>query len=81
MQAQLAEYEKFYSHKHKSRVLDWDHALGTATITARFKEGEKELSLSLYQAVILLLFNNRNEIPFTELAVITGMGELWHFGA
>ncbi|KAF5335225.1 hypothetical protein D9758_014773 [Tetrapyrgos nigripes] len=75
MHTQLAKYEQFYKSKHGARVLDWDHALGTVTLTARFKEGEKELSLSLYQAVLLLLFNDRDEIPFTEIAEISGMDD------
>jgi len=75
MQRQIESYNSFYKRKHQSRVLDWDHALGTATLTARFKEGEKELSLSLYQAVVLLLFNDRDEIHFTEILVATGMGK------
>ncbi|KAK7469322.1 hypothetical protein VKT23_003803 [Stygiomarasmius scandens] len=75
MQRQIESYSSFYKRKHQSRVLDWDHALGTATLTAWFKEGEKELSLSLYQAVVLLLFNDRDEISFTEILVATGMDD------
>ncbi|THV00861.1 Cullin-domain-containing protein [Dendrothele bispora CBS 962.96] len=75
MQRQIESYASFYKRKHQSRLLDWDHALGTATLTAKFKEGEKELSLSLYQAVILLLFEDKDEIPFTEIAGMTAMDD------
>lgn len=41
---------------------------------ARFKGGEKELSVSLYQAVVLLLFNDQVEIGFNDLKTTTRMG-------
>lgn len=41
---------------------------------ARFKSGEKELSVSLYQAVVLLLFNDQVEIGFNDLKTTTRMG-------
>ncbi|KAI0665335.1 hypothetical protein C8Q78DRAFT_1065044 [Trametes maxima] len=53
-------------------MLDWDHALGTATLKARFKGGEKELSVSLYQAVILLLFNEDETIAYADIKAQTG---------
>jgi cullin-4 len=51
------------------------HALGTATLRARFPAGAKELSVSLYQAVILLLFNGADEVPFADIKTATRMGE------
>lgn len=36
--------------------------------------GEKELSVSLYQAIIFLLFNDTEEIAFGELKTLTRMG-------
>ncbi|KAI8983312.1 Cullin-domain-containing protein [Trametes punicea] len=67
MQEDLADYAEFYKKKHQGRKLDWDHALGTATLKARFKAGEKELSVSLYQAVILLLFNEEATISYADI--------------
>ncbi|KZT09051.1 Cullin-4B [Laetiporus sulphureus 93-53] len=67
MQDELNEYAAFYKHKHTGRKLDWDHALGTATLRAKFKNGEKELSVSLYQAIVLLLFNESAEIHFRDI--------------
>ena len=42
---------------------------------ARYKGGDKELSVSLYQAVILLLFNDQTEIGFNDIKTNTNMGE------
>jgi cullin-4 len=70
----LMEYEDFYKGRHKARKLDWFHSLGTATLAARFPKGEKELSVSLYQAIVLLLFNHDDVISYSELASHTGIG-------
>lgn len=75
MQEELRKYSTFYKTKHQGHKLDWDHALGIATLRARFKGGEKELSVSLYQAIILLLFNDSDELPFADIMTQTRMGE------
>ncbi|KIK67321.1 hypothetical protein GYMLUDRAFT_37412 [Collybiopsis luxurians FD-317 M1] len=72
MQKQLDTFSDYYKQKHKSRTLDWDHALGTMSLKTKFKPAgkpavEKELSVSLYQGVVLLMFQEKNEISFTEI--------------
>ncbi|KAK2464856.1 hypothetical protein APHAL10511_002932 [Amanita phalloides] len=67
MQADLTAFTTYYKARHAQHVLDWDHALGTASLIARFGLGTKELSVSLYQAVILLLFNETTDISFAEI--------------
>ncbi|PSS22629.1 hypothetical protein PHLCEN_2v3056 [Hermanssonia centrifuga] len=74
MQEDLRRYVLFYKTKHQGHKLDWDHSLGTASLRARFKAAEKELSVSLYQAVVLLLFNEGEQIPFAEIKSQTRMG-------
>ncbi|KAI0327296.1 Cullin-4B [Cubamyces sp. BRFM 1775] len=78
MQEDLADYTQFYKRKHQGRKLDWDHALGTATLRARFDAGEKELSVSLYQAVILMLFNEEATMSYADIKEQTRLddGEL-----
>lgn len=75
MQAELTAYAEYYKRDHKGHVLDWDHALGTATLKGRFKAGDKELSVSLYQAVVLLLFNESSELRYPEILEQTRMNE------
>ena len=70
----LERYSRFYQAKHKPRKLDWFHSLGTATLTARFAKGEKELSVSLYQATVLLLFNDMVKLGYREIKQQTSMG-------
>ncbi|TFK48041.1 Cullin-4B [Heliocybe sulcata] len=67
MQDQLNRFATFYKNKHQGRKLEWDHNLGTANLKAQFKAGPKDLSVSLHQAVILLHFNDVDEIPFIDI--------------
>ncbi|KAI0809184.1 Cullin [Irpex lacteus] len=78
MGEELQAFMEFYKRKHSGHKLDWDHSLGTANLRARFNGGEKELSVSLYQAIILLLFNEEEQKPFSEIKLLTQMedGEL-----
>jgi cullin 4 len=68
MEAALADYVTFYCERHAKRELSWAHYLGTATLTARFPRGNKELSVSLYQAAVLLLFSERGTWTTEEIA-------------
>ncbi|KAJ7456611.1 Cullin family-domain-containing protein [Mycena latifolia] len=67
MQAELQAFERFYKGKHTGRELKWQPSVATVTMIARFSAGKKELSVSLYQAAILLLFNEPSELSFTEI--------------
>ncbi|KAF8637776.1 hypothetical protein AX17_002585 [Amanita inopinata Kibby_2008] len=75
MQADLTAYGDYYKARHSGHVLDWDHALGTANLVARFKLATKEFSVSLYQAVILFLFNQVDEIAFLDIKAQAGMDD------
>lgn len=79
MQDQLTEYAAFYKGRHQGHKIEWDHALGTATLKARFIAGQKELSVSLHQCIVLLLFNDSAELSFTDIKEQTRMGELVSF--
>jgi cullin-4 len=75
MQADLNNYTIFYKIKHQGHKLVWDHSLGTATVKARFAAGPKDLTVSLYQAVVLLLFNEETEIGYRHILEETRMGK------
>ncbi len=75
MQDVLSNYMTFYKQKHDNRKLDFDHSLGTAQVHAQFKAGPKELTLSLYQAVIVLMFNDQDELSYAEIKENTGLSE------
>ncbi len=75
MQEELTNFANYYKTKHSGHALDWDHDLGTATLKARFIAGVKELSVSLYQAVVLLLFNDSVQLAFQDIQEQTRMGD------
>ena len=76
MLEQLSSFAAFYKKKHSNRVLNWDHALGNASIIGNFKGGKKELLVSLYQAIVLLQFNeNVGGIGYNEIKTATGIRE------
>jgi cullin-4 len=74
MQSELDGFAAFYKEKHQGHKIEWDHALGTVSLRARFAAGQKELSVSLYQAVVLFLFNDMEVIPFSDVKLHTGIG-------
>jgi cullin 4 len=74
MQKALEGYLAFYKSKHSNHKLDFDHSLGTATMTARFDSEKKELTVTLYQGVVLLLFNEESELSYERIKESTGMG-------
>jgi len=63
----LDTFKKFYDSMTQQRKLDWIHSLGTAIVTGRFAAGTKEISTNTYQACILLLFNNQEEMTFQDI--------------
>lgn len=52
----------------------WQNSLGHCTLKANFSLGKKELSVSLFQTVVLLLFNDSNKLSYKEIYQITGIG-------
>ncbi|KAI6022306.1 hypothetical protein PISMIDRAFT_18761 [Pisolithus microcarpus 441] len=75
MQSALAAYVEFYKSKHQGRKLDWDHSIGTATLKSRFASATKDLTVSLYQAVVLLLFDESVELGYKQILEATRMDE------
>ncbi|CAL1696829.1 unnamed protein product [Somion occarium] len=67
MQNELSKFTAFYKSKHQGHKLDWEHSLGTATLKGQFKNEAKELQVSLYQALVLLLFNEETELTFADI--------------
>lgn len=71
-------FETFYDSRTSGRKLFWAHSLGMCTLTARFKHGDKELMVSEFQAIVLLLFNDLGEnetISYASIAEQTGLEE------
>ncbi|XP_078415678.1 cullin-4A-like [Cetorhinus maximus] len=71
-------FKTFYLGKHSGRKLQWQPTLGHSVLKAEFKEGKKELQVSLFQTLVLLMFNEGNEFSMEEIKTATGIedGEL-----
>ncbi|CAH1716368.1 unnamed protein product [Chironomus riparius] len=77
MPPQLVEYQnvftKFYLAKHSGRKLQWQPTLGHCVLKARFDQGPKDLQVSLFQSLVLLLFNDCNEMSLEEILQATNI--------
>jgi len=52
------KFERHYKQKHTGRILNWKPALTHCIVKAQFKRGPKELIISAFQAIVLVLFND-----------------------
>lgn len=58
-------FKEFYSKHYSSyRQLAWQHSMSTALLRGCFPKGAKELSVSLLQGLVLLLFNDADELSY-----------------
>lgn len=72
----IEDFEKYYQLKHTGRKLDWKHALAHCQLKANFPLGKKELVVSSFQAIVLLLFNGVAEgehLTYEHLKAETGL--------
>uniref|UniRef100_G3PRL7 Cullin-4A n=1 Tax=Gasterosteus aculeatus aculeatus TaxID=481459 RepID=G3PRL7_GASAC len=68
-------FKLFYLGKHSGRKLQWQPTLGHAVLKAEFKEGKKELQVSLFQTLVLLMFNEGEEFSMDDIRAATGIEE------
>lgn len=52
------DFEQHYKTKYNGRKLTWKNALAHCQLRARFPKGNKEIVVSGFQAIVLLLFND-----------------------
>lgn len=72
----IDDFELHYKSKHTGRKLDWKHALAHCQMKATFGKGSKELVVSSFQAIVLLLFNGLGEnekLSYTHILSETGL--------
>lgn len=74
MSKALQEYQEYYLKSNNGRKLMWRHSLGHCQIKASFPKGDKELLVSLFQGIVLLLFNNdADALTYGEIKANTGL--------
>ena len=75
MSSVLDEYQAHYHKSHSGRKLMWRHTLGQCQIKAVFPKGDKELSVSLFQGIVLLLFNADQTLSYKDIQIRTGLDD------
>jgi cullin 4 len=68
-------FKNFYVEKYTGRALKWQNQLSQCTLKANFPLGKKELQVSLFQSVVLLLFNDEEKLTFKEIKENSGLNE------
>lgn len=68
-------FKKFYLGKHSGRKLQWQPTLGHCVLKAEFNNYaiRKELQVSLFQTLCLLLFNEHTEYSLQDIKAATGI--------
>ncbi|XP_075233766.1 cullin 4 [Lycorma delicatula] len=66
-------FNKFYLGKHNGRKLQWQPTLGHSVLKATFAQGNKELQVSLFQALVLLLFNDSENLLLEDIRSATNI--------
>jgi cullin 4 len=80
IQRAVDRFEAHYKSKHSGRKLDWNHSLAHCQLRASFPRGAKELVVSSFQAIVLLLFNDVKEgehVTYETLKEVTGLRECY----
>ncbi|WRT69963.1 uncharacterized protein IL334_006954 [Kwoniella shivajii] len=73
LQSSVDLFTTWYSTQHKNRQLSWRFQLATVTLTGRFSSGRYEVGVSLFQAVVMLLFNEEDTLDFKSIQSRTGI--------
>ncbi|KAK9334151.1 Cullin family-domain-containing protein [Lipomyces starkeyi] len=74
----LENFKTFYLTKQTGRRLTWRHSLGHCVVKADLPKGKKELSMSLFQTVVLLLFNDVSDgksLTYEEVKAATSLDD------
>lgn len=66
-------FKEFYLSKYSGRRLMWQNSLGHCVLKAEFPKGKKELAVSLFQTVVLMLFNDSPKLSFEDIKDATGI--------
>ncbi|KGO41915.1 Winged helix-turn-helix transcription repressor DNA-binding [Penicillium expansum] len=74
----ISKFETFYHNKHTGRKLTWKHQLAHCQLTANFPLGKKNLVVSSFQAIVLLLFNDipdGESMQYAQIQEATGLSD------
>lgn len=75
MQRCLGLFQDFYAAGTEHRRLQWIHSLGQATVSAKINNRRHDLIVNTYQALILLLFNQDEDIDINTIQKAIGQND------
>lgn len=80
IQKALVGFEDYYKLKHSGRRLAWKHLLAHCQLKAQFPQGNKEIVVSSFQAIVLLLFNEKGggeQLSYSEIQGACNLSRLF----
>ncbi|XP_050290224.1 cullin-4-like [Quercus robur] len=60
-------FKELYLSKYSGRRFMWQNSLGHCVLKAEYPKGKKELAVSLFQTVVLVLFNDAERLSFQDI--------------
>lgn len=72
----IEKFDRHYKHKHTGRKLYWKHSLAHSIVRAQFAKSAKELVVSGFQAIVLVLFNDvgaDGNLSYADIQSATGL--------
>lgn len=67
------KFTEFYMSKHSGRILSWKMNFGNADLIGNFGDRSYECSMTGYQMLVLLLFNDNTKLSVTQIKTLTGI--------
>jgi cullin-4 len=69
----LENFDKFYNQNFNGRKLNWQHSLSSLNLKANYPKAYKEFQVSVDQGVVLLLFNENEELTYQNILDNSGI--------
>ena len=71
-------YIQFYSERHNARRISWQYSLGSVDLRMCIANGKvrHDLNVSLYQTLILMMFNDKDENSYGDISATLPIPEL-----
>lgn len=70
LQACKDRFVRFYTSKHNGRRIFWQFSLGSVDVKMTIGKSRHDLNVSLYQVLILYMFNERNAVSYGDIIAL-----------
>ena len=73
LQFAVENFTDFYMSNHSGRILTWKFNFGSADLIGHYSDRNYEFSVSGYQMLVLLLFNDAEKLSVSQIRSLTGI--------